>query len=109
VRSIERVARGDADVSAVDSNVLLLQRRRDPDLDLRLRVLESWGPSAIQPVLVRSSLDPALKASIADTLLGLHRDAAMSPRLAAFGVLRFAEVDEAAYLRLGDESGVGSA
>jgi phosphonate transport system substrate-binding protein len=103
VRSIESVARGEADVSAVDSNVLLLERRRDPELDARLRVLESWGPSPIQPVLVRSSLDPALKASVADALLALHRDPTMASRLAEFGVLRFAKVDEATYLRLGDE------
>jgi len=107
LRSIELVSRGEADVSAVDSNALLLERRRNPDLDRRLRVLESWGPSAIQPVLVRSSLDPALKASIADALLALHRDAAMASRLAAFGVLRFAKVNEAAYLRPGSEAGTG--
>ena len=109
VRSIDLVARGEADVSAVDSNVLLLARRRDPDLDSRLRVLESWGPSPIQPVLVRSSLDRALKVTIADTLLTLHRDPAMASRLAAFGVLRFDEVDAAAYLRLGREARLGSA
>ena len=104
VRSIELVSRGEADVSAVDSNVLLLERRRDPDVDRRLRVLESWGPSAIQPVLVRSALDPALKASIAGTLLALHRDTAMASRLAVFGVLRFASVGEATYLQLGTET-----
>jgi phosphonate transport system substrate-binding protein len=103
MRSIELVSRGKADLSAVDSNVLLLERRRDPDLDSRLRVLESWGPSAIQPLLVRSALDPALKASIADTLLALHRDTKMAARLSDFGVLRFASVDEATYLRLGTE------
>jgi phosphonate transport system substrate-binding protein len=109
VRSIDLVAREEADVAAVDSNVLLLERRRDPDLDSKLRVLESWGPSPIQPVLVRSTLDPALKASIADTLLALHRDPAMASRLAAFGVLRFERVDPAAYLRLGREARLGSA
>jgi phosphonate transport system substrate-binding protein len=103
VKSIERVAGGEADVSAVDSNVLLLARRRDAGLDGRLRVLESWGPSAIQPVLVRSTLDPALKVSIADTLLALHRDTKMASRLGAFGVLRFESVDQDTYLRLGTE------
>ncbi len=103
VRSIELVSRGEADISAVDSNVLLLERRHDPDIDCRLRVLESWGPSAIQPVLVRSALDPVLKASIAETLLALHRDPKMASRLAAFGVLCFASVDEATYLRPGTE------
>ncbi len=101
VRSIALVAGGEADLSAVDSNVLLLERRRDPGLDQRIRVLESWGPSPIQPVLVRSTLDSALKASIANVLLALHRDATKASRLAGFGVLRFARVDEAAYLRLG--------
>jgi phosphonate transport system substrate-binding protein len=103
VRSIDLVSRSEADVSAVDSNVLLLERRRNPHLDGRLRVLESWGPSPIQPVLVRSALDPALKVSIADTLLALHLDTKRQARLAAFGVLRFAAVNEATYLRLGEE------
>ncbi len=103
VRSIELVSCQEADVSAVDSNVLLLERRRDPGLDRRVRVLESWGPSAVQPVLVRSGLDPVLKASIADTLLELHGDEKTASRLAAFGVLRFASVSEATYLRLGTE------
>jgi ABC-type phosphate/phosphonate transport system substrate-binding protein len=101
VRSIDLVSRGEADLSAVDSNVLLLERRRNPGLDRRVRVLESWGPSAIQPLLVRSTLDPTLKFAIADTLLRLHRDASMASRLAVFGVLRFADVDEAAYLGSG--------
>jgi phosphonate transport system substrate-binding protein len=109
VRSIELVSRGEADLSAVDSNVLLLARRRDPDLDGRLRVLESWGPSPIQPVLVRSTLDAALKASIARILLAMHRDANMAQRLAAFGVLRFASADEAAYRRLGTDAGPAEA
>lgn len=104
VRSIDLVSRGEADVSAVDSNVLLLERRRNPDLDFRLRVLESWGPSPIQPVLVRSSLEPALKASITDTLLALHRDPAAAARLAEYGVLRFAKTDEATYLHLGSQT-----
>jgi phosphonate transport system substrate-binding protein len=100
VKSIDLVSRGEADVSAVDSNVLLLERRRDPDLDSRIRVLEAWGPSPVQPVLVRSALDPVVKASIAETLLGLHRDPKMASRLAAFGVVRFARVDEETYLNL---------
>ncbi len=108
VRSIELVSRGEADLSAVDSNVLLLERRRDPGLDLRLRVLESWGPSAVQPLLVRSGLDPVLKATIAGTLLELHRDMRMASRLAAFGVLRFASVHEATYLRLEMPAGTGA-
>ena len=45
VRSIELVSCQEADVSAVDSNVLLLERRRDPGLDRRFAC---WNRGALR-------------------------------------------------------------
>jgi phosphonate transport system substrate-binding protein len=89
--SIDLVARGEADVSAVDSNTLLLARRQDVSRAGRLRVLESWGPSPVQPLIARSTLPAKLRSDIAATLLGLAGDPASARRLREFGVLRFAQ------------------
>lgn len=104
VRSIELVAGGQATVSAVDSNALRFAVRRNPELGQRIRVLETWGPSPVQPVLVRSTLDSAIKESVRETLLGLGQDPAHATRMLEFGVRGFTSVDEATYLRVGSEA-----
>lgn len=102
VRSIELVASGEADVSAVDSNALILARRRAPDLSERLRVLESWGPTPIQPLLASAALDPRTRFEVLSALLTLDGDAAARRGLAEYAVLRFAPADAASYERLID-------
>lgn len=97
VHSIALVAEGQATVSAVDSNALRLALRRNPALDPRLRILESWGPSPVQPILARSTLDPDIGMAIRDTLLSLGHDPAYAPRLLEFGVRGFTRVDETSY------------
>ena len=89
LRSLEMVAGGEADAAVIDSNVLRLNRRDD------LRVIESWGPFPIQPVIVRSGLDDAMRRGIAEALMTMHERHGES--LAAFGFARFAEADPSAY------------
>ena len=72
------------DGAAIDSNVLLRQPHAD------LHVIESWGPFAIQPVIVRNGVDDALKSRVADALLEIDD-------LAPFGFARFARVTAADY------------
>jgi ABC-type phosphate/phosphonate transport system substrate-binding protein len=83
LRSLAIVGGGEADAAAIDSNV------RRPD---GLRVVATWGPYPIQPVIVRGALDGAVKAQIARALLTMPRDV-----LAPFGFSGFAAVDERAY------------
>jgi phosphonate transport system substrate-binding protein len=98
VNSIALVSEGQATVSAVDSNALRFALRQNPSLDRRLRILESWGPSPVQPILVRATLDPDIRSAVRETLLGLGQDTAYAPHLLEFGVRGFASVDEATYL-----------
>ena len=60
-------------------------RRNDPELAARLRVVETLGPAPIQPVVVRSGLDPAVKEELRARLWGLS-----GPVLDRFFVERFA-------------------
>ena len=108
VASIDLVARGEADVSAVDSNTLLLARRHEPSLAERLRVLESWGPSPVQPLIAHAALPAPLRERIAAALLAMADSADTARRLREFGVLRFAPVEESVYRLPSPESVSGA-
>ena len=58
-RSLRLVCSGEVDASAIDSHVLALAVRDRPALTNHLRVIDSLGPSTIQPVVVARRL-PAL-------------------------------------------------
>lgn len=90
LRSLELVARGDADAAAIDSNVLAMNRGA-------LRVLDSWGPFPIQPAIIRAALPDETKRRVADAMLTLHERHAET--LLQFGVTRFAAGSEADYIR----------
>ena len=87
LRSIEMVRSGEADAAAIDSNVLAMQRPKD------LVVLGSWGPFAIQPTIMPSAAEPAVKSRVASALLTLHERHSLSP----FGFERFVAADERLY------------
>ena len=87
LQSLDAVAGGRADAAAIDSNVLALNRRDN------LRVIESWGPFAIQPSIIRSAIPEERKREVAATLLSIGRD-----ELGAFGFSGFTPVRESAYL-----------
>jgi phosphonate transport system substrate-binding protein len=89
LRSLDLVANGLADAAAIDSNVLRMQRSS-------LRVLESWGPFAIQPAVIRTALPEETKRRVAGALLTMHERHADA--LAHFGLLRFVEGNEGDYV-----------
>ena len=72
--SIDLVASGRVDASAVDSHVLALELRDRPELAKRLRVIESFGPSPIQPVVARRSLDAGIRRQLREILEGMTGD-----------------------------------
>jgi len=93
--ALAAIAAGTVDCAAIDSNTLLLERRRRADLGLR--VLESFGPYPIQPVVVRAALAPDLKRGIAAALLAMYEDEHARAALARHAVRRFAPVAPADY------------
>lgn len=96
-RSIQAVLERSVDAAAIDSTVLAGALRQRPELAGRLRVLDSWGPFPVQPVVVRSELGSPWAARIAEALLALEGAAAPVERLASFGLDRCAPIDDAAY------------
>ena len=95
--SIEAVLAGTIDAAAIDSTVLARARRERPELAWQLRVVESWGPFPVQPIVVRSALGPTWPARISHALLDLHADHSRFERLRALGLECCVPVDDDAY------------
>jgi phosphonate transport system substrate-binding protein len=95
--SIEAVLSGEADAAAIDSNVLRIRLREVPALRKKLRVIESWGPYPIQPVVVRSAIHPELKERLCIAFLATEEDQPTHNILKQFGLTRFVAVSQGDY------------
>ena len=90
--SIRMVAEGEVDGSAIDSQVLAIALRDHSAWAEAVRVIDSLGPSTIQPVAVSRRLPADLRGRITEALLALHGDQGMPERLAHGMVERFVPV-----------------
>ncbi|MDQ3942045.1 MAG: PhnD/SsuA/transferrin family substrate-binding protein [Actinomycetota bacterium] len=95
--SIEAVLSGEADAAAIDSNVLKIRHREVPALRSKLRVIESWGPFPIQPLVVSSALHPDLKQRLRAAFLATEENQRTHQILKEFGLTRFVVVDQGDY------------
>jgi phosphonate transport system substrate-binding protein len=96
-QAIRLVHTGAVDAAAIDSQVLAIELRDHPQLADRLRVIGSFGPSTIQPVVAASRLPSRLKDPVRELLVELGDDPTARPLLAHGFVDSFRLVDDAAY------------
>jgi phosphonate transport system substrate-binding protein len=96
-RAIRLVHSGAVDAAAIDSQVLAIELRDHPELADRLRVVDTFGPSTIQPVVFASRLPDRLKDQARELLVELGDDPSARPMLAHGFIERFAPVDDSAY------------
>jgi phosphonate transport system substrate-binding protein len=95
-RAIRLVRSGAVDAAAIDSQVLAIELRDHPEL-AGLRVVGSFGPSTIQPVVAASRLPARLKDEVRELLVTLGDDPTARPTLARGFIDQFTAVDDAAY------------
>ncbi|MPZ91077.1 MAG: PhnD/SsuA/transferrin family substrate-binding protein [Actinobacteria bacterium] len=62
------------DASAIDSQVLAIELRDHPHLAESLMVIDTLGPSTIQPVAVSRRFSQDFHDEVREILVGLHRD-----------------------------------
>jgi phosphonate transport system substrate-binding protein len=96
-RSIRLVAAGTVDASAIDSQVLEVALREHPHLARHFRVIETLGPSTIQPVVATRRLPKLLKAQLRSLLLEMHRSRGARAALARGHVEQFVAVEDSHY------------
>jgi phosphonate transport system substrate-binding protein len=95
--SIRMVAEGEVDASAIDSQVLEVELRDHPELSRRIRVIDSLGPSTIQPVTVARRLPEDMRVGIREALLAMGDDPEGRRGLEFGMVRRFVPANEASY------------
>ncbi|HEY8678584.1 MAG TPA: PhnD/SsuA/transferrin family substrate-binding protein [Candidatus Dormibacteraeota bacterium] len=95
--SIGMVQRGEIDASAIDCQVLDVAMRRDPGLASAVRVLTTFRPAPIQPVVAGRHLPPPLRDGLRRALLNLASDRQGRQRLADGNVVRFVAMDDRHY------------
>ena len=95
--SINAVLRSEVDAAAIDSNVLRIQLRETPTLSNTLRVIESWGPYPVQPIVVNSNLPPSLKEQLRAAFFATNEDERTRRVLQRFGLSHFVAVDRETY------------
>jgi phosphonate transport system substrate-binding protein len=95
--AVHMVARGEIDGSAIDSQVLAVELREHPELAEQVRVVESLGPSTIQPVAVSRRVPDELREGIREALVTMAEDPVVRGRLALGLVERLVAVDVATY------------
>ena len=92
LNSIHAILRGETDAAAIDSNVLRIRLRETPAIRRKLRVIETWGPYPIQPIVVNSRLRPNLKDQLRAAFLTTNEDEHTRRTLQRFGLSRFVTV-----------------
>ncbi len=95
--SMRLVAAGEVDASAIDSQVLAVAMRDDPGLARSLRVIDSLGPSTIQPIAVSRRVPEKLRVAIEQAVTTMHEDPEQRARLALGLVERWVPVTAASY------------
>jgi phosphonate transport system substrate-binding protein len=96
-RSMRMVAAGDVDGAAIDSQVLAVELRDHPELRPKLRAIDAFGPSSIQPVVVAARLPADLQDALRAVLLHLHQDEEAREALAHGFVERYVRVADKQY------------
>jgi phosphonate transport system substrate-binding protein len=96
-RSINLVRTGEIDASAIDSHVLALAVRDDPSILDEVRIIDTLGPSTIQPVVVADWLPEDLRDGIRRVLVEMTDDVTARPWLDRGLIARFAPADDSSY------------
>jgi len=111
-RSMEMIAQGEVDASAVDSTVFEAVRMINPALCEALRVIEVLGPSSQPPWVIGTHVPAALRAELRAVLTTMDTDDAGQAVLHIGQLARFAHVSDATYsdiremIRAADAAGV---
>jgi phosphonate transport system substrate-binding protein len=96
-RSVHLVYSGNVDASAIDTHVLGLLMRDNATLAGGLRIIDTFGPSSIQPIVAGNHLPKSLTCDIRAALLEMSDDQSAKPALARASIERFVVVSDSDY------------
>ena len=70
--SVRMVADGRVDASAIDSQVLAIEMRDRPEVTRNIKVIDTLGPSTIQPVAVSKRFDREFRNAVTAVMIEFH-------------------------------------
>lgn len=97
LHSLRMVIDEQADATAIDSHMLDMIVRTDPEATEQFRVIGMLGPSTIPPVVVAKSLDAELKRQLQEVLVTLHHDSHALAKIHKGSIERFVPVTDEHY------------
>jgi phosphonate transport system substrate-binding protein len=95
--AIRMVYRGEVDAAAIDSQVLAVELRDHPYLANDLRIIDSLGPSTIQPLAAARHLPASLRYDIQAVLAEMHHHEYARAQLHRGFIERYATVQDSDY------------
>src|SRR5260221_1608258 len=95
--AIRMVSEGAVDASAIDSLVLEIELAQHPDLAQKLRIVETLGPSTIQPFVAATRVPQSLIDDVQDTLSQMHTDSTSAEYLRRGHIDRFVPMQDSDY------------
>lgn len=95
--SLDWVLAGRADVAPIDSHVLDVALQRTPSLARSVRVIASFGPSPIPPIIISTQLSASLREALQGALTGMDQDSDQRQRLQQGRIRQFVPVTDADY------------
>jgi phosphonate transport system substrate-binding protein len=96
-RSLQAVLDGEADATAIDSHVLSVCMARQPKLRESLRIIDTFGPSSMPPLVVVKHLPGSLKQQLQAAVCTMHQSERGAAELRAGHIARFVPVTDADY------------
>ena len=96
-QALRMVARGVVDASAIDSQVLSVELRDHPGLADDIEIVDTFGPSTIQPLVAAAHLPEALITDVRAVVLSMHEDERARDALMGGFIDRYVPVDDEQY------------
>lgn len=97
IKSLQMVLEKEVDASAIDSTVLAWALRERPFLIPHLRIIDTFGPSPIPPLVIQKNLPSELKQTIRHLLLKMHEEENGRSILNSGQLARFVQVHNQDY------------
>jgi phosphonate transport system substrate-binding protein len=95
--ALRLVACNEVDAAAIDCHVLAVALRARPEFAAQVRVIDTLGPSTIQPVVASRRLPQRLRTDLRAFLLNLANDPVARPHLDRALVQGFEAVNDGSY------------
>ncbi|HEY7417886.1 MAG TPA: PhnD/SsuA/transferrin family substrate-binding protein [Ktedonobacteraceae bacterium] len=96
-QSLRLILEGKADAAAIDSYMLDVILRNRPEIAEAVRIIGSFGPSTIPPVVASTRLPRPLRKKIRETFLTMHQDRLFAQRLDDGLIERFVPITDEHY------------